>query len=1291
MLNIPSVGGTTHSECTNRLRARGLSVYSIVVFALLSQLFLADPSLGSWKKVAQFAAPVARVNSMYFFDDSVGIIGFSQGGLGCPLMRTTDGGVTWVAPNTPALTFGSTCVVTDIWFKDKLEGWATFEMSQASGSSLWHTLDGGLNWSNLGLTGGTGLGLTSVRATPRALIVTNRGAAPGIYVSTNGGASFGSTFGQTDNDLDFVDSIHGASSFLRDQFNYTTDGGLTWRPALTSNNLQTETWGIYGAKSKRYFVAADETSGDIYRSPVDFGQTWLTASSFGATYITGGITGYTCALYVQCVMSGLGHGLYRSTDSGSTWSPIGGPNNGYDTRFSVTPGALYAGDATGGLWKSTDGGDGTLVNLCPPLPQIPETEIQLTASLCDSISVVKYFQNPYFDSLLITSFQIVDSTRKPATSKAFGIDSVLVPQMLKGEQVLGYRLHWCPRRMLDTAGLDSATILVKFTAPAFNWNNSTIIKVYLRAVQPPLLLDVPAAIRLDSVNCEYDTIVTFTNNSCDTVTLTSAALAINKVWSATDSLGMPLLLPIAIPPDSSLPIRLHFHPKSFAVGIDTLKLGTEFFRQPALSKVSLRGILSSAEALASALSLAFDTLSTCTTDDTLIHIGNRGCDTLTITLDTLNTKDWALLDTNGLPIPLPVKIPPDSNWTLLLRFQPHSLGATSGRITLDYRYLGSKITRTITLTGTGASSGSLVYPNSFALGNVSFCESFDTTITFRNATCNDVRLDSLNIPAPFSLLDSTLFPIKLASGKSITVRVRYRPRTNSDAGLAILKAIVNGKQISDTLALRASAVGGKFLPVMLPSARLTVTDGGFRFADRTMCQLPDSGIVRILDPGCDSMSLDSIAYIPMRGNTNSYIVSTSPSLPKVLANDSVHLKMVLTASGPGQFVGNLHLYYRMDGVRHDTTFMIWANVTGGASALALDTSKIMLGTLSACKARDTTIGYTNTGCDSVTVLGWSMASWGAGFDVSGTGQNPPRGLAIGQSDSLHITYDETHTGMLYDTVNVLTDAKPDSVRRIPIQAFVAPLDSVNFVMSQPASLAPNQRFVVTVQPDRTVLQTKGLTSISGEVEYNEDNFEYESLESLPNLSLTTSAPQSIDGESRIPFQLTNPAGIVLDPTLPVLSIHLQSVLGDTTDLTVGVNSMQLNASDPDFARCVLATKGATSTSSLMRDCNTTFLLSTMRNEELLLVTDPSPNPMTASTNFEAHVQLHATAPGTATIELHDAIGRTTLSEVIPFARGEDHDYVFDLSHFSAGAYIYQVRFDSPAGSSRALGSIMLLK
>jgi hypothetical protein len=78
---------------------------------------------------------------------------------------------------------------------------------------------------------------------------------------------------------------------------------------------------------------------------------------------TGHIAGVGKTIYVQS-QNRTTDGLFRSDDGGISWRAVGGPTNEFDTRFFVTGcrgEVVYAFDRNGGIYKTTDGGDGTLV------------------------------------------------------------------------------------------------------------------------------------------------------------------------------------------------------------------------------------------------------------------------------------------------------------------------------------------------------------------------------------------------------------------------------------------------------------------------------------------------------------------------------------------------------------------------------------------------------------------------------------------------------------------------------------------------------------------------------------------------------------------------------------------------------------------------------------------------------------------------------------------------------------------------------------------------------------------
>src|SRR5207302_3413049 len=116
----------------------------------------------------------------------------------------------------------------------------------------------------------------------------------------------------------------------------------------------------------------------------------------------------------------------------------------------------------------------------------------------------------------------------------------------------------------------------------------------------------------------------------------------------------------------------------------------------------------------------------------------------------------------------------------------------------------------------------------------------------------------------------------------------------------------------------------------------------------------DSTSFRISNPGCDTVTLDSMSY---HGNGTNISVSTAGSFPIKLLNGSFSMvKILLSNLVAGPFGGVLHIYYRLpDGSKHDTAFAVSALISGGTKTLAISTAPILFDTLRPCQSKDSTI------------------------------------------------------------------------------------------------------------------------------------------------------------------------------------------------------------------------------------------------------------------------------------------------------------------------------------------------
>lgn len=359
-----------------------LRIILILIVCLLSRL-----SVAGWTQIAQHNTSVYSCG--YFFNDKVGFIGGTESagwtGTRSKILYTINGGKTWSTSILP----GGNGKITSIFMVDSLLGYAS---ADATNYSLLKTTDGGIHWEDV-TTNNSGTS-NCVYVTSKAIITTKWPQNTELIggVSTNNGVTFSPVFYGLEihksNGIDFLDDLNGVVTMgpENDQNTprytyYTSDGGISWR----RGGLLEESWGVYADKTSRSYYtlpeAQDPYRSDIVYRSVDNGRTWKILYNFPGNnmHFTGHITGVGKTIYVQS-QNRTTDGLFRSDDGGVSWNAVGGPTNEFDTRFFVTGcrgEVVYAFDRNGGIYKTTDGGDGTLVP-SPYIASVPSALVGAT-------------------------------------------------------------------------------------------------------------------------------------------------------------------------------------------------------------------------------------------------------------------------------------------------------------------------------------------------------------------------------------------------------------------------------------------------------------------------------------------------------------------------------------------------------------------------------------------------------------------------------------------------------------------------------------------------------------------------------------------------------------------------------------------------------------------------------------------------------------------------------------------------------------------------------------------------
>ncbi len=856
-------------------------------------------TIGHWKRI--------RIDTLekssFFRNRDYGIVGYNTEDPAYPLIsRTVDAGNSWTnITHLPAYLLSSANSgimyggnVNSIYMRDSLTAWFTFVQSNLQGvqdpylqNGIYHSTDGGLSWEDL---------------VDSAQWETAMESSPGVLAVSTGGIAF----------QDSLNGIASAASSPLNGLNYanstestTTDGGRTWQPLPFSSIGYWESWNIYCHKETGTYifyqdaVTAGSTTGMISS---DFGQTWRgfhlnNIDCADSNHTTGGITGAGDAIYVQTPECG----IYRSTDDGNTWVSVGGPSFTNDTKLfapSVCNGAVVIASGgydssigyQGGVWMTTDGGDGTI-----PLPGDTLT-IQPgtfdTISSCDSSLTPIVFGNCgctpadyHFDSAVFvgdTRFSISNTSLLPTAWNGFASRDTLFIQFSPRHQsglVTGV-VHLYGRIIRDS------------TVTPFD----SIITIQQYAISTPNLQTTlshnATTLDLGAVNiCTgSDTVLQIRNNGCSPVTITAEDIAASG-FDVTQ-----LTLPLALPVDSTITLDVHTQPSDTIPeqGTVTLHVSSDSLSEQLTVQLRAEGIWEVGNLTAAPAPAQFSATSLCGSDSVLLTLVNTGCDSLILTSASILANLGSAGDSDfTFSGSLPDTIGENDTAHVTLIFHPSGLGQRSAWVDLHaHDAHGNQTERDLEVemngNGTARTPAATLSTSSLNFGRVSTCGQSVTLPVVLSSTGCDTLICSGAVPAlPFTLTKS--FSSALPVGMSDTALVTFTP---TQAGL-----------FNDTLTITTSA-GTETVPLQgvgIAGAKVLSVDTSLRdFGALYMCQSRDTTIV-LRNTGCDTLTVDS-------GAVTNGAYATDAVFPIIIPPDSSATVQVSLAADSAGMTGTLEFF-----------------------------------------------------------------------------------------------------------------------------------------------------------------------------------------------------------------------------------------------------------------------------------------------------------------------------------------------------------------------------------------------
>ncbi len=298
-------------------------------FRPLAGLYRTTDGAVSWSKIISLDSTNYPIKQIYFVSKSRGYLACKTG-----IFETIDSGITWTKISKSISSFIS--VYSSGGKVYAFEG----EIGNSWGPLL-STYDDGKNWDTI----------IRIARYPRYF-----GSQMTPYV-----------LGNKENiviaeSLDALGNMH---------LNYSTNNGRTWSSYFMDTAGKTATTGLFCFPHCTDIIRTfDADINDVYSIVYskNFGATWDTINQ--GIEMGAWITGNGCVLYFSNAATNQHNqtGPFRSLDHGKTWINFLGPDfDEIDDRdylnMSIVGGGavIYAGgDIYGNVWKSVDGGDGTL-------------------------------------------------------------------------------------------------------------------------------------------------------------------------------------------------------------------------------------------------------------------------------------------------------------------------------------------------------------------------------------------------------------------------------------------------------------------------------------------------------------------------------------------------------------------------------------------------------------------------------------------------------------------------------------------------------------------------------------------------------------------------------------------------------------------------------------------------------------------------------------------------------------------------------------------------------------------
>lgn len=287
----------------------------------------------------------------------------------------------------------------------------------------------------------------------------------------------------------------------------------------------------------------------------------------------------------------------------------------------------------------------------------------------------------------------------------------------------------------------------------------------------------------------------------------------------------PFSLPLFVPTDSTIVLRVHFVPQAAGNYSAQLLLYCYDVNQPFDTSFTVFATAHEGAATMSysPVSFDFDTVSICSSRDLELAIVSTGCDTLDISSDVLSGDKPEFTVTNDLNS---LHVLSGDTTRMTIHFQPNGAAAYNGNIHVST----NAGTIDIPITGYGSRDPGTLTISSATLATVLTCKDTTFSIKLENTTCDSLTFDSTstNGAAAFDFTINPTSTTPLGIGHSLVIGGVFAPLASGsrDATITCYLHRADGTPVVISSALHGHGIQPLPVRVDLPAGALTAAADG---------------------------------------------------------------------------------------------------------------------------------------------------------------------------------------------------------------------------------------------------------------------------------------------------------------------------------------------------------------------------------------------------------------------------------------------------------------------------------